>query len=164
MLADIKAGALRPPPVGDAAALAVPPPFPGGNLSGVVKLDGLDDCRHIISLALRGKAAVVVGGGITALELAEGLNARGMKVHYFFLRGNRYWADVLDEAESNIVMECMRHEGITMHLQTQIKQCLAQVASLPRSKPRPANTSPVASSRSPSACVRARTWPSRPAW
>src|SRR5262249_3404313 len=85
-------------------ALAVPPPFPGGDLAGVVKLDGLDDTRHILKLVRRGKPAVVVGGGITALELAEGLNARGMKVHYF-LRGDRYWADVLDEAESHIVME-----------------------------------------------------------
>jgi NAD(P)H-nitrite reductase large subunit len=104
-------------------ALAVPPAFPGGDLHGVVKLDGLDDCRHIISLVRRGKPAVVVGGGITALELAEGLDARGMKVHYF-LRGKRYWADVLDEAESTIVMDRMRHEGITLHTETQVKQAI----------------------------------------
>jgi NAD(P)H-nitrite reductase large subunit len=104
-------------------ALAVPPAFPGGELAGVVKLDGLDDCRHIISLARRGKPAVVVGGGITALELAEGLCARGMRVHYF-LRGPRYWADVLDETESRIVMERLRHEGVTIHTQTQVKQAL----------------------------------------
>ncbi len=104
-------------------ALAVPPPFPGGDLEGVVKLDGLDDCRRIISLVRRGKPAVVVGGGITALELAEGLNARGMKVHYF-LRGKRYWSDVLDEAESAIVMDRMRHEGIVLHTETQVKQAI----------------------------------------
>ncbi len=104
-------------------ALAVTPPFPGGDLAGVVKLDGLDDTRHILKLARRGRPAVVIGGGITALELAEGLNARGMKVHYF-LRGARYWADVLDEIESQIVMERLRHEGVTIHTQTQIKQAL----------------------------------------
>jgi NAD(P)H-nitrite reductase large subunit len=104
-------------------ALAVPPPFPGGDLAGVVKLDGLDDCRHIIAQVRRGKPAVVVGGGITALELAEGLNARGMKVNYF-LRSTRYWADVLDEAESKIVMDRMRHEGIVIHTETQVKQAL----------------------------------------
>jgi NAD(P)H-nitrite reductase large subunit len=104
-------------------ALAVPPPFPGGDLVGVVKLDGLDDCRQIIAQVRRGKPAVVVGGGITALELAEGLSARGMKVNYF-LRSTRYWADVLDEAESKIVMDRMRHEGITIHTETQVKQAL----------------------------------------
>lgn len=102
-------------------ALANPPSFAGGDLAGVVKLDGLDDTRHILKLARRGKPAVVVGGGITALELAEGLNARRMKVHYF-LRGDRYWADVLDEDESRIIMERLRHEGITIHTNTQIKQ------------------------------------------
>jgi NAD(P)H-nitrite reductase large subunit len=102
-------------------ALAVPPPFPGGDLAGVVKLDGLDDARRILKLAGKGRPAVVVGGGITALELAEGLAARGMQVHYF-LRGKRYWADVLDETESHIVQKRLQQEGITLHMQTQVKQ------------------------------------------
>ncbi len=104
-------------------ALAVPATFPGGDLAGVVKLDGLDDARQLLKLARRKRPAVVVGGGITALELAEGLNARGMKVHYF-LRGTRYWADVLDEAESQIIMSRLRHEGIVLHPNTQVKQAI----------------------------------------
>lgn len=104
-------------------ALAVPATFPGKDLGGVVKLDGLDDTRHILQLARRGQPAVVVGGGITALELAEGLNARGMRVQYF-LRGDRYWGDVLDETESTIVMDRLRHEGITIRTKTQVKQAL----------------------------------------
>ncbi len=102
-------------------ALAVTAPFPGKELSGVVKLDGLDDTRDIIKRTAKGKPAVVVGGGITALELAEGLQARGMKVQYF-LRGERYLADVLDETESKIVMDRLRHEGIQIHLKTQVKE------------------------------------------
>src|SRR5213078_2815602 len=81
------------------------------------------DTRNILQLVRKGKNAIVVGGGITALELAEGLNARGMKVHYF-LRGERYWSDVLDETESRIVMERLRHEGVTIHTQTQVKQAV----------------------------------------
>jgi NAD(P)H-nitrite reductase large subunit len=104
-------------------ALAVPPAFPGTNLVGVVKLDSLDDARHILKLARRARTAVVIGGGITALELAEGLNARGVRVHYF-LRGDRYWSDVLDESESRVVLERLRHEGVTVHVQTQIMQAL----------------------------------------
>jgi NAD(P)H-nitrite reductase large subunit len=104
-------------------AVAVPPPFPGGDLLGVVKLDSLDDTRHILGLCGRGRAAVVVGGGITALELVEGLLARGTEVHYF-LRGTRYMADVLDESESDLILERLRDEGVTVHLNTQIKQVL----------------------------------------
>lgn len=102
-------------------ALATRAPFIKEELAGLVKLDSLDDTRHILKLARRGQTAVVVGGGITALELAEGLAAHRMKVHYF-LRGERYWADVLDEAESHIVMDRLRHEGVTIHTNTQVKQ------------------------------------------
>jgi NAD(P)H-nitrite reductase large subunit len=104
-------------------ALAVPPPFVLGPLAGVVKLDSLDDARHILKLAGRGETAVVVGGGITALELAEGLKARGMTVHYL-LRGERYWSDVLDATESRIVQERLQHEGVILHTNTQVKRAL----------------------------------------
>jgi nitrite reductase (NADH) large subunit len=97
------------------------PPFIKEDLAGLVKLDSLDDTRRILKQASRGKSAVVVGGGITALELAEGLAARRMRVHYF-LRGELYWADVLDEAESRIVMDRLRHDGITIHTNTQVKE------------------------------------------
>ena len=71
----------------------------------------------------------MVGGGITALELAEGLCARRMKVHYF-LRGDRYWSDVLDEAESHIVMERLRHDGVVLHTNTQVKQAIGKAGIL----------------------------------
>lgn len=106
-------------------ALASPPAFPGGDLPGIVKLDSLDDTRAIIRTCGRFRSAVVVGGGITALELAEGLRARGMRTH-FFLRGRRYWSDVLNEEESDIVLDRLRHEGVRMHLETQVKRAVGR--------------------------------------
>jgi len=88
--------------------------IPGAQLPGVVKLDHLDDARNILKLAKRGKTAVVVGGGITALEIVEGLLARGVKVHYL-LRGDRYWNNVLDEHESKIVEHRLKEEGVELH-------------------------------------------------
>ena len=69
----------------------------------------------------RGKTAVVVGGGITALELAEGLLARGAKVHYL-LRGDRYWSNVLDEAESELVENGLKKEGVVVHHHAELKE------------------------------------------
>ena len=57
---------------------------------------------------------MVVGGGITALELVEGLHSRGVKVHYL-LRGKRYWSSVLDEKESQIVEKRLQKEGVKLH-------------------------------------------------
>ena len=56
------------------------------------------------------KRRLCVGGGITALELVEGLVSRGMKVHYL-LRGDRYWSNVLDEQESKIVEHRLRRRA-----------------------------------------------------
>jgi len=93
---------------------AVMPAIPGIDLAGMVKLDNLDDARHILKLARRGKSAVVIGGGITALEIVEGLVTRGVKTHYL-MRGNRYWRNVLDETESSIVEQRLRKKGVQLH-------------------------------------------------
>lgn len=95
-------------------AQALPLEVPGSNLEGVFKLDHMSDANLILKHARRGKTAVVIGGGITALELAEGLLARGMKVHYL-LRGDRYWSNVLDEHESKVIEHRLQAEGVTLH-------------------------------------------------
>ncbi|WP_161569140.1 NAD(P)/FAD-dependent oxidoreductase [Candidatus Oscillochloris fontis] len=102
---------------------AVPADMSGSELEGVCYLDTLDDARHLVQRARRAKTAVVVGGGITALELAEGLHARGVHVHYL-LRGDRYWANLLDAEESRLVEDRLRADGISIHYQTRIRQVL----------------------------------------
>ncbi len=106
-------------------AWAVKPALPGASLQGVVMLDSLDETRHILRLAHRGRQAVVVGGGITALELVEGLRARGVTVVYL-LRGERYWPNVLDETESRIVEGRLRHEGVHIHPHTELVEILGK--------------------------------------
>ena len=95
----------------------------GINLDGVVVLDNLDDARRIKKQARRKRSAVVIGGGITALEIVEGLVSRGVKTHYF-LRGERYWSNVLDETESRIVEEHLQHEGVHIHYHTEAERIL----------------------------------------
>ncbi len=104
-------------------ARAVRPPWPGVDLEGVVYLDNLAHTRHVIRLARKAKEAVVVGGGITALELAEGLQARRVRVHYL-LRGDRYWRRVLDPVESRLVEQRLTQMGIRLHHHTQIAEIL----------------------------------------
>jgi len=96
---------------------------PGANLRGVVKLDNLADAHKILSLAGRRRVAVVVGGGITALEIVEGLVANGVKVHYF-LRKDRYWNNVLDETESRIIEGRLVEHGVKIHHNTELAEIL----------------------------------------
>ena len=81
----------------------------------------MEDAKRILKQARRGKTAVVIGGGITALELTEGLRARGMKVHYL-LRGDRYWSNVLDEHESQIIEHLLWEEGVILHHNTEVAE------------------------------------------
>lgn len=100
-------------------AQALPLEVPGANLEGVLKLDHMDDAKRILKHARRSKTAIVVGGGITALELAEGFLVRGVKVHYL-LRGDRYWSNVLDEQESKIVEHRLREDGVMLHYHSEL--------------------------------------------
>lgn len=106
-------------------AAAAPPQISGYGLEGVVKIDHLDDTRQIIKLAKRAKEAIVIGGGVTALELAEGLAAHRVRVHYF-LRGDRYWSSVLDEEESQIILKRLQEEGVIIHTYTQAAEILGK--------------------------------------
>jgi NAD(P)H-nitrite reductase large subunit len=101
------------------------PDIPGTQLQGVVTFDRLDDANHILSLAKRARRAVVIGGGITAVEIAEGLAARGVATHYF-MRKDRFWGQVLDPAESRLVEQGMARHGVRLHYRTGARRILGQ--------------------------------------
>lgn len=104
---------------------AVPLRVAGADLKGIHKLDHLNDARAILAQARRGRTAIVTGGGITALELAEGLATRGMKVHYVF-RSERYWPNVLDAAESRLIESRLQSDGIELHRQNEVIEILGK--------------------------------------
>ena len=94
---------------------------PGAELEGVVQLDDLEGVRQIVRLSRKARSAVVVGGGITALEMVEGLISRRVKTHYF-LRGDRYWSNVLDETESKIVERQLAEDGVKIQYHTELAE------------------------------------------
>jgi NAD(P)H-nitrite reductase large subunit len=106
-------------------SVAAPMKIPGSDLESVVKLDDFEDAQKIRKLGRKARSAVVIGGGITALELVEGLTTQRVKVHYF-LRGNRYWSNVLDEDESHIVEHKLLEEGVQIHYQTEATMLLGK--------------------------------------
>ncbi len=106
-------------------AQAIRPDVPGIELDGVVTLDTLEDARRILKFARRARRAVVVGGGITAIELAEGLAARKVETHYL-MRKDRYWSSVLDEDEAALVERKFEEDGIRLHRRTELMRLHGQ--------------------------------------
>jgi nitrite reductase (NADH) large subunit len=98
---------------------------PGAELEGVVKIDHMSDARHILQLTRKTRRAVVVGGGITALELVEGLISQRVKVTYL-LRGDRYWSNVLDEHESHVVEKRLKEEGVELIYHAELIEVLGK--------------------------------------
>ena len=99
--------------------------IPGSDLDGVLTLDNLEDARGMISMSRISKSAVVVGGGITALEIVEALVTRGVKTHYL-LRSDRYWPCVLDEVESAIVEKRLKERGVQLYCQAPLSRIIGK--------------------------------------
>ncbi|MDD3761393.1 MAG: nitrite reductase large subunit NirB [Acidithiobacillus sp.] len=62
---------------GAAAALA---PIPGNDLPGVYSYRDMRDVEALTQVSADGGEAVIIGAGLLGLEVAHGLNARGMQV------------------------------------------------------------------------------------
>jgi NAD(P)H-nitrite reductase large subunit len=102
-------------------ARAIPPPYPGHDLQGVVYLDTYDGTTDLIARSKRAKRAVVVGGGITALELSEGLAHRGVETHYL-LRRDRLWSQVFNDDESRLLEKAMRAHHVHIHTNSELAE------------------------------------------
>ena len=104
-------------------ARAVSLPYPGAKLDGVVFLDTLDGTKELLRKVKRAKRAVVVGGGITALEMAEGLAHHRLDTHYF-VRKSTLWSTVFNDAESKLLEARMVEHEVKIHFNTEITEVL----------------------------------------
>jgi NAD(P)H-nitrite reductase large subunit len=102
-------------------AQAVGVKIPGVDLEGVFSMDTLEDARKIVDHIRKCRRGVVIGGGITALEIVEGLHSRGLETHYL-LRKDRYWRGVLDPEESAIIEARLADQGIRLHHNSEVRR------------------------------------------
>jgi NAD(P)H-nitrite reductase large subunit len=98
---------------------ATPPTFPGHELEGVLTFDTVADADQVIKIGRKAKTAVIVGGGITAMELAEGLHHQRCKTH-MLQRRDRLWPRLFDADESAIVEQAIVKQGIKLHYRAEI--------------------------------------------
>jgi NADPH-dependent 2,4-dienoyl-CoA reductase/sulfur reductase-like enzyme len=79
-------------------------------LLNFVSMQDLDTCE---AAARRGQKAIVVGGGLIGIELVECLRWAGLDVT-FLIREPWYWPVALSEAESAMVIEHIRRQGLNV--------------------------------------------------
>jgi len=70
------------------------------------------------------KHAVIVGGGLIGIEVAEMLLTRGIAVT-FLVREKNFWGSVLPKGEAELVSDLIRQHGITLKLETSLEKILA---------------------------------------
>lgn len=90
-------------------------PWPGSDGPGLHSFVTLRDLEGLDREARRGGRAVVIGGGLIGVEVAEILHQRGLRVA-FVVRENWYFPLALDASESALVAEHMRGAGIDVRL------------------------------------------------
>ncbi len=102
---------------------AIPPPMSNANLKGVVYLDSLEGTKQLMRLARRARRAAVIGGGITAIELVEGLTTMGVKTDYL-VRRDRLWGGIFNQKEADLLAEKMIEHGVKIHYRSEVEEII----------------------------------------
>ncbi len=97
------------------------PPWKGADLPGVQTLYGLSDLEQLESNSAHVRHAVIVGGGLIGIELAEMMRSREIGVT-FLVREQSYMDHLLPSEESDLVNREIRDHGIDLHLGTELDQ------------------------------------------
>ena len=100
--------------------------WPGQDLDGVQGLYSYQDLQSLENNAPNNqvcKRAVIVGGGLIGIELAEMLHTRNIPVT-FLVREKSFWGGVLPEGESALINRHIKNNHIDLRLETNLKEIL----------------------------------------
>ena len=98
--------------------------WPGQDLDGVMGMYHKQDLEKLEKYAPDNKAcnsAVIVGGGLIGIELAEMLRSRKIPVT-FLVRENSFWNEVLPAQESEMINNHIKEHHIDLRLNTNLKE------------------------------------------
>ncbi|OUR94531.1 FAD-dependent oxidoreductase [Flavobacteriales bacterium 34_180_T64] len=98
--------------------------WPGQDLKGVMGMYHKQDLENLEQYAPDNKTckrAVIVGGGLIGIELAEMLHSRHIPVT-FLVRESSFWNGVLPEGESEMVNREIIRNGIDLRLSVNLKE------------------------------------------
>ncbi|MCB0560381.1 MAG: NAD(P)/FAD-dependent oxidoreductase [Lewinellaceae bacterium] len=95
--------------------------WPGQNLKGVSGLYSYQDLQNMEHFSEGLQRAVIVGGGLIGMEMAEMFHSRHIPVT-FLVREDSYWNMVLPPEESAMANRHILENGIGLRLSTELKE------------------------------------------
>ncbi|MFM9985628.1 MAG: NAD(P)/FAD-dependent oxidoreductase [Flavobacteriales bacterium] len=104
--------------------------WPGQNLKGVQGLYSIQDVEELERNThpwnakvseRRVKKAIIVGGGLIGVELAEMLHTRGIQVS-FLIREKKFWGSVLPKEEAELVARHLKEHHVEILYDTELNE------------------------------------------
>jgi NAD(P)H-nitrite reductase large subunit len=95
--------------------------WPGQELAGVQGLYSLQDLHRMEEDTKGVKHAVIVGGGLIGIEMAEMLRSRNIEVT-MLVREKEFWSNVLPLQEAKMISRHIRSHHIGLKLETELKE------------------------------------------
>lgn len=97
--------------------------WPGQDLEGVRGLYHWQDLEEMERHSLGLQRAVIVGGGLIGIEMAEMFHSRHIPVT-FLVREKSFWDSVMPAEESEMINRHIREHGIDLRLETELAEIL----------------------------------------
>lgn len=97
--------------------------WPGQDLEGVGGLYSYQDLENMEAHSEGLQHAVIVGGGLIGIEMAEMFHSRHIHVT-FLVREKSYWNNVLPAEESEMINRHIKKSGIDLRLETELKEII----------------------------------------
>ncbi len=97
--------------------------WPGQDLKGVQGLYGYPDLQLMEENSNGIRQAVIVGGGLIGIEMAEMFLSRKIAVT-MVVRENEFWDNVLPQQEANLISRHIRSHHVNLQLGTELKEII----------------------------------------
>ena len=96
----------------------------GQNLKAVQGLYSYQDLETMEKYSSTTQRAVIVGGGLIGVEMAEMFLSRGIAVT-FLVREANFWGNVLPKKESELIAQHIKKHGVDLRFETELQKIIA---------------------------------------
>tara|TARA_B100000809_G_scaffold62634_1_gene59400 strand:- start:360 stop:1709 length:1350 start_codon:yes stop_codon:yes gene_type:complete len=97
--------------------------WPGQDLKAVQGLYSYQDLESMEKYSSTTKRAVIVGGGLIGVEMAEMFLSRGIEVT-FLVREDRFWGGVLPKKEGELISRHIKKHHVDLRFETELQEII----------------------------------------